>query len=172
MKKALFILSIITSLSTNTSAQVNPHAIGVRLGGGSFGSGAEISYQHGLGEANRLEIDLGWSTYKANNGFGKDSYKHYTHTFLTGIYHWDWNLVSSLNWYVGPGAQLGFYQDRYDDNNDGITLSLGGQIGIEYDFNELGAPILLALDMRPMWGFLGGTSGAGYGAALSVRYIF
>ncbi|NRA11880.1 MAG: hypothetical protein HRT57_07995, partial [Crocinitomicaceae bacterium] len=47
----------------------------------------------------------------------------------------------------------------------------GGQIGIEYDFNSLGAPILIGFDTRPMWGFLNG-GGVGYGAAFSIRYTF
>lgn len=77
-----------------------------------------------------------------------------------------------MNWYVGPGAQLGFYQNKWNTNDDGITLALGGQIGLEFDFNELGAPLLLSLDTRPMWGFIGGGSGFGYGGALGLRYTF
>jgi len=161
MKKIIVILAL--SMVTISSAQVNPHAIGLRGGGGNFGLGGEISYQHGMGSSNRLEFDLGW---RGNNG------NNYTHTALTGIYHWVWNIEDGLNWYVGPGAQLGFYQDKFFNNNNGVTLSIGGQIGLEYDFNDLGAPLLLGLDLRPMWGFIGGTSGVGYGGAFSLRYTF
>lgn len=167
MKKGILLMafSVITFFGAN--AQVNPHAIGVRLGGDNFGRGAELSYQHGLGDANRLELDLGASI--DNSGFYKA-----TSLGISGIYHWVWNITSGLNWYAGLGGQLGYYSygDSFSEN-DGITLAAGGQIGIEFDFNELGAPILLSLDTRPMWGFLNtGNSGFGYGAALGIRYIF
>jgi hypothetical protein len=163
MKRIGIIVLLAIGISQTSQAQVNPHAIGIRGGSGNFGYGGEISYQHGLGSANRLEVDLGW---RGNNGNG------YRHTAITGVYHWVWNITNGLNWYVGPGAQIGLYQDKWNNNNDGITLGLGGQIGIEYDFNTLGAPILLGLDTRPMWGFNGGVSGIGYGGAFSLRFTF
>lgn len=161
MKKTITILSLI--ITTIGCAQVNPHAIGLRGSGGNFGLGGEISYQHGMGSSNRLEFDLGWRG---------DHNKNYTHTALTGVYHWVWNIEDGLNWYIGPGAQLGFYQDKYFSSNNSTTLSIGGQLGLEYDFNDLGAPLLLGLDIRPMWGFIGATSGIGYGGAFSLRYTF
>ena len=93
--------------------------------------------------------------------------------FLSGVYQWDWNLTSGLNWYVGPGAALGFY--NWDDgktSSSGLNLGLGGQIGLEFDFNEMGAPILLSLDARPMFDFIGYDNGLGWGAALGVRYVW
>ncbi len=91
---------------------------------------------------------------------------------ISGIYHWVYNISGGLNWYIGPGAQVGLYEDRNNSNNDGITLAVGGQLGLEYDFNNLGAPILLGIDTRPMWGFSGGTQGVGYGGALSLKFTF
>ena len=159
MKKFLAIVFVIFSMSFIAQAQVNPHAIGLRLGGDGDVNGGEISYQHGLGEANRLEFDLGW-------GGNKD----HSRMVFTGIYHWDWNITSGLNWYVGPGASIGFYE--YDNGDDYINIGIGGQIGIEYDFISLGAPILLSLDWRPMWDFVGDNNGLGWGAALGIRYIW
>jgi hypothetical protein len=159
----LLVVIFLSAFSFNTNAQVNPHAIGIRGLSGNFGIGGEVSYQHGLGSSNRLEVDLGWKRNDGNN---------YNHSALTGIYHWVWNLTDGLNWFAGVGAQLGFYRDKWAGENDGITLGVGGQIGIEYDFNELGAPILLGLDTRPMWGLNGGVSGIGYGAAFSLRFTF
>ena len=163
MKKLLIALVCMVAMATNGNAQVNPHALGVRGGSGNFGFGGEISYQHGLGDANRLELDLGWRGNSGNNS---------RHIGITGIYHWVWNITSGLNWYVGPGAQVGLYNNSGVSNEDGITLALGGQLGLEYDFNHLGAPILLGLDTRPMWGFIGGGSGLGYGGAFSLRFTF
>lgn len=165
MKNKLLTLGFCLGILFSGTAQVNPHAIGIRGGSGTFGNGAEISYQKGFGDANRLELDFGWSGNRHN---GND----YSRIGVTGIYHWNWNITSGLNWYFGPGAQLGLYSDNYNDNNDGLTLALGCQLGIEFDFNELGAPFLLSIDTRPMWGFIGGGSGFGYGGALGLRYTF
>jgi len=49
---------------------------------------------------------------------------------------------------------------------------MGGQIGLEYDFSSLGAPILLSLDTRPMWDFLGENAGFGWGMALAIRFVW
>lgn len=159
MKKILLIAFLFSGFGLISQAQINPHALGLRLGGGDDFYGGEISYQHGLSDANRLEFDLGWG--------GND---HHNRMFLTGIYHWDWNLTGGLNWYVGPGAGIGFY--HYDYSEDYTNVAIGGQIGLEYDFNKNGAPILLSLDVRPMWDLLGDYSGFGWGTALGIRYTF
>lgn len=169
MKRVILNLVILVCISQTTSAQVNPHAIGIRGGLGLGGYGGEISYQHGFGEKNRLELDLGWRNYHYDNGKGNDW--RYSHMAFTGIYHWDWNITEGLNWYIGPGAQLGFYNDYYD-NNSGVSLAIGGQIGLEYDFNQHGVPLLLGFDARPMWDFIGYYAGVGAGGAFSLRYTF
>ncbi|MEO9531348.1 MAG: hypothetical protein ABJG68_11495 [Crocinitomicaceae bacterium] len=161
MKKILFALTLF--ISTLSYSQVNPHAIGVRLGGSHYGHyGGEISYQHGFGDANRLEVDLGWRNHKNWSSLG-----------VAVVYHWVWNITDGLNWYVGPGGHISMYSGK-DNFNDGFGLALGGQIGIEYDFNQHGAPLLLSLDARPMWNFIGsnGYGGFGYGSALGIRYTF
>ena len=143
-------------------AQINPHAIGFRFWGDGNINGAEISYQHGLSDANRLEFDLGLR-----------GYKHYNNTILSGVYQWVWNISDGLNWYAGPGAAIGFYNwDNNLESSSGLNLGIGGQIGIEYDFNELGAPIQVSLDVRPMLDLAGYTSGFGWGAALGIRYTW
>ncbi len=164
MKRYLF--ALILSLSfAGSYAQVHSHALGIRGGAGNYGSGGELSYQHALGGENRLELDLGWRRYNRNND-------RYSHLGITGIYQWVWNIEDGFNWYAGLGGQLGLYSDKYNSENDGATLSVGGQLGIEYDFNQLGAPIQMSFDIRPMWGFFSGYSGIGYGAAFSIRYTW
>jgi hypothetical protein len=172
MKKVIVIIAILVGFGFSSAAQVNPHAIGLRGGAGNYGSGGEVSYQHGIGEANRLELDLGWR--RRNNGIfgnGNGNGNDYNYLYVAGIYHWNFNITEGLNWFVGPGAIVGFYNDKYNDSYDGISIGVGGQIGIEYDFNYLGAPILIGLDTRPMWSFIN-AGGAGYGAAFSIRYTF
>lgn len=156
MKKVLLGLVLLFGAVNFSSAQVNPHAIGIR-----GGYGWELSYQHGMGPANRLEFDLGLGNY----GFD-----------LTGAYHWDWNIVSGLNWFVGPGATVGFWGGGNKVNgyngNGYLNLGVGGQIGLEFDFKKIGAPILLSLDSRPMWNFNGYNGGFGWGADFGVRYVW
>lgn len=158
MKKILLVAFFVLGMIVLANAQVNGRAIGLRFGGGTY-SGAEISYQHGIGSANRIELDLGFGGYKGHNRM-----------FLAGVYHWDMNIVESLNWYIGPGASLGFY--HYDGIADYIGVALGGQVGLEYDFNSLDVPVLISIDARPMWDFIGDNAGLGWGGALGVRYTF
>jgi hypothetical protein len=162
VKKVLILIALLAGFAFNASSQINPHAIGLRGGAGNNGNGGEITYQHDLGGDHRLELDLGWSVNR----------NLYSHMAFTGIYHWWWNLEGGFNWYVGPGAQVGLFQNKLGSSNDGITLGIGGQIGVEYDFNTLDVPLLLSLDSRPMIGLAGGTSGFGFGVALGLRYTF
>lgn len=165
MKKIILSLTIALVQVVGANAQVNPNAIGVRSGGGNYGFGGEISYQKGLGNANRLELDLGWGSYNAGFGYRAG------YTAVTGIYHWVFVLDDGLNWYVGPGGQLLLFSNNYIGSSS-IAAGFGGQIGIEYDFNKHDFPLLLSLDTRPMFLFSNGGSGVGWGGALSVRYTF
>ena len=112
MKKIIMLLLALFAISFYAHSQVNPHALGARLSGGSF-VGAELSYQQGLGNTNRFELDL---------GVGGDRF------YLAGIYHWNWNVVGAFNWYLGPGASLGAYS--FDNPADFINIGVGGQIGL------------------------------------------
>ena len=58
MKKNFLVLAIVLAGFFTAQAQVNPHAIGLRFGGGTA-FGGELSYQMGMGSSNRLELDLG-----------------------------------------------------------------------------------------------------------------
>ena len=99
---------------------------------------------------------------------------HQSRFSFAAIYHWDWRITEGLNWFIGPGAGLGFYSydNTYENSNDYFNVALGGQIGMEYDFNTVNAPILLSLDVRPMWDFAGYDAGLGWGMALGVRYTW
>lgn len=159
MKKLGFLLGVVLCVSMSSRAQMDANAIGLRFSGGGFGSGAEISYQKSLG-GNRLELDLGGYTRSKHGGLG-----------LVAIYHWGWNIVEDLHWYVGPAAGLGFFNNR-NQNETYVTLSVGGQIGLEYDFRTLGAPLQASLDFRPMGTIFGNTWGHGWSSGLGIRYLF
>ena len=155
MKKIGLIFLLTIGLSVVTIAQVEPHAIGVRLGGGNYGGGFEASYQHGLGDANRLEFDLGINSYNSSSYFS-----------AVGIYQWIWMIGEGFNWYAGPGAQfLGF------KNN--AAFGIGGQVGVEYNFNvALETPLQISIYTRPMMKFGSNTNDFGWVAALGIRYTF
>ena len=148
---------IASAFATVATAAIPANAIGARLNGG-----AEVSYQRGLSSKNRLEIDVGWYSNRYYNH--NDSWSSLG---VTGIYQWDWNITSGLNWFVGPGGAIGIYSGH----ESGLGLGVGGQIGLEYNFNTLGAPILLGLDLRPMWGVFS-NAGMNNDAGLSIRYTF
>lgn len=146
MKRILCLGCLIGFFLSSSSAEIPANAAGLRLGGGSYGGGAEVTYQMAMGSSNRLELDLGWG-----GAIG-----------LAGVYQWHWNIVDEWNWYAGPGAQVVLW-------DGGAGIAVGGQIGIEYNFNTMGVPLLLSIDTRPMIGL-----GGGFGAdgAVSVRYTF
>lgn len=149
MKKVIACVVVGLAMVATTFAQ--DKGIGLRFTGG-YDNGAEASFQMDMGDANRLEADLGFGSY---GGFA-----------LTGIYHWKWSLEEQLTegfaWYAGPGAGIRI-------NSNGFGAGIVGQIGIEYTFPSL--PIQLSIDSRP--GFYFGAGGySDWGGALGVRYRF
>ena len=159
MKKIALIVGIILGFSLFANAQVNPKALGLRLGGDGDINGAEISYQHGLSESNRLEFDLGLG--------GND---HHNRLYLFGLYHWVENINEGLNWYYGAGGNVGFFE--YEENDDYINIGISGQIGLEYDFSDLNVPLLLSIDFRPGLDIVGDNAGLGWGTSLGIRYLW
>lgn len=150
MKKLFLTAMFIATIFSSTNAQDVSKAIGARLG-----MGAEFSYQHALSDANRLEFDLGLGGWD-HGGFS-----------LSGLYHWVFNIDNGLNWYVGPGAQIG---SVWSKNEYAFGIGIAGQIGIEYNFDF---PLQLSLDWRPSWSIIPSGHGFGYdGVAVGVRYRF
>lgn len=155
MKKLFLTLMLAAGIMAGVQAQSSDKAFGVRLG-----YGAELSYQQALSGSNRLEADLGLGGWD-HTGF-----------LVSGIYQWVFNIQEGLNWYVGPGAQVGLASYRDNNNNWKSDLGIGvvGQIGIEYNFDF---PLQLSLDYRPSWMIIPSGAGFGYyGIALGVRYTF
>ena len=142
MKKFIMVIAAVLCLSSAAFAQ--SRALGVRAT-----YGAELSYQHSIG-SNFVEADLGWF----KNGF-----------YLTGVYDFVFASEGNFNFYAGPGAAVGFYNDS---ETSGINLGIAGQLGLEYNFN---IPLQLSLDWRHVFNFIHG--GFGWeGIALGIRYRF
>ncbi|MFD1162351.1 MULTISPECIES: hypothetical protein [Hwangdonia] len=162
--KKLFLLSVaVLGFTFAASAQeISNNAIGLRLGD-SDGFGAEISYQHALGDNNRLELDLGWRDGKNYDGFK-----------LAGLYQWVWNLDGGFNWYAGAGGGLGSFSVNVPGGNDATDtfIFVAGDVGIEYNFD---IPLLLSLDFRPEIGFGNdnfNNNDLDFDIALGIRYQF
>ncbi len=162
MKKQLLTLAFcFISMVVFSQTHINKHAIGMRLGGGnSFGS--QVTYQYGLSNYNRVEVDLGFNGNNNGNGFN-----------LSGIYQWVWDIESGFNWYAGPAVTIGSwdYKNTYNGSRDsGAYLGIGGQIGAEYNFIEI--PLMISLDTQPTFGLTDVYSTFNMGLSLSVRYTF
>jgi hypothetical protein len=166
MRRIFLLFIAVMLMQVIAFAQVADHALGIRFGT-VHGVGTEISYQHGFGPVNRLEIDLGFSSdYDYVNDFKQE----YNSWGLTGVYHWVRNLDNNLNWYYGPGGKIGSWSSNMGYNykyNNGMFLAAVGDIGLEYCF-PIG--IQLALDARPEIGLI--NNGSGVNIGFSARYQF
>ena len=137
MKKIILSVIMLIGLTFTTQAQdISKNALGLRLGSND-GFGAEVSYQRGMSDINRLELDLGW-----RNSKDVDAFK------LAGIYQWVWNIDGDFNWYAGVGGGLGSWSNA--NNTNGTFIFAAGDVGIEYNFD---IPLQLSLDVRPELGF-------------------
>ncbi|MBC7948782.1 MAG: hypothetical protein H7Y42_12915 [Chitinophagaceae bacterium] len=88
---------------------------------------------------------------------------------FTGLYeiHGDINGATGLKWYIGPGAHIGVYNDKY---GDGGYIGIDGVIGLDYKFS--GAPINISLDWQPSFEFGDGRGFTGSWGGLGIRYTF
>ncbi|MBD3861892.1 MAG: hypothetical protein ACI9NI_001926 [Olleya marilimosa] len=158
MKKYFLFAFAIFGFATITYGQdISDNAIGLRLGD-SDGFGAEVSYQRALGDNNRLEVDLGWRSGSAYDGFK-----------LAGLYQWVWVLDGDFNWYAGVGGGVGSYSFDNKAFDDETFVFAAGDIGIEYNFD---IPLQLSLDFRPELGFGDYRDDLDFDIALGIRYRF
>lgn len=95
---------------------------------------------------------------------------------FTGLYeyHDDINGAPGLKWYIGPGAHLGFYNDRWAnrllaDEDDRLDLGVDGVIGLDYKIN--GAPLNISLDWQPSFTIVADPEFRSWGG-LGVRFTF
>lgn len=154
MKKALLLagcLVVLASLQSNAQSMGRSYktALGVKIwdGGG-------ISLKHFLDGKNALEgIGYFW-----DNGVR-----------ITGLYeiHGDISGAPGLKWYIGPGAHIGFYNNKH---GDGAFAGIDGVLGLDYKINK--APINLSIDWQPSFEFGNDRGFVGSWGGLGVRYTF
>ena len=95
---------------------------------------------------------------------------------ITGLYEYQnhFSDAERLNWYIGFGGHIGFWNGdnvKWGDSETNYTVvGIDGILGLEYNFREV--PINLGIDWKPTFNFIGYSGFWGDGGALSVRYIF
>lgn len=82
--------------------------------------------------------------------------------------HHSINGVNGLQWYVGPGAHVAFYDRAYFGGAN--VLGIDGVLGLDYRIP--GTPLNLSLDWQPSFDFSKGSDFNGDWGGLSIRYIF
>lgn len=137
------------SQSSNDKGSSYRTALGVKVwdGGG-------ISFKHFVNGNNALElVGYFWSQGMR----------------ITGLYeiHGPVSGANGLQWYIGPGAHIGFYNSK---NGDGNFAGIDGVLGLDYKFN--GAPINISLDWQPSFEFGNNRGFVGSWGGLGIRYTF
>lgn len=142
MKKIILAAALVLGFAVAASAQ--PKAIGIR-----GGYGAELSYQHYVGDSKFVEADLGLGDFKYLNVAA-------TYNFILS------EFGNGFRAYAGPGLAVGL--------GEYLHLGVAGQVGIEYNFD---VPLQLSLDVRPQLGLVNEAFGIwGWYPHLGIRYRF
>jgi hypothetical protein len=183
MKKVLFV-AILAFASVMAYAQ--PRAIGGRLG--AFDG---VSYQHGFGENNMLEIEAGFSIDgRMDYWYNESNVRYHDRAWGNSIqaavtYDWidpfgakfPWEHKGEWHWYMGVGAAGGYgwnlwgygsyagYGVGYGYRCDWGFIGGAGRVGVEYDF---WFPLQLSVDWRPTLG--AALAGDGNGNVMSGLY--
>ncbi len=90
-------------------------------------------------------------------------------TRITGLYeiHGDIQNAGGLKWYIGPGAHVGFYNNK--NYGGGTYIGLDGVLGLDYKIKS--APINFSLDWQPSFEFGDGAGFSGNWGGLAIRYV-
>jgi hypothetical protein len=160
MKKSFLLVAILAIVGAAT-AVAQPRAIGVNIG-----YGIDLSYQHGLGEANMIDLSV---NIPAFNGIGATATYDWINPFNTAI---PWNEKGEWNWSLGVGAGAGIHGFKQPFWYAGVV----GHVGVEYNF---WFPLQLSVDWRPNVGVAGyhntvifNGTGLYAGVTIGVRYRF
>ncbi len=153
MKKYIFLAATALVLTVTASAQSKGRDYRTALGV-KFLDGGGITLKHFVNDKAALEgIGYFWSQG----------------TRITGLYelHFDISGAPGLKWYVGPGAHVGFYNNKY---GGGSWVGIDGVLGLDYKINN--APLNLSLDWQPSFEFGTGRGFTGNWGGFGIRYTF
>jgi hypothetical protein len=156
MKKIILIVLISFCFATVSFSQNYNTGIGLR---GGFSSGLTIKHFVSSNSAIEAIIATRWQGLE-----------------LTGLYefHHSFFDAESLNWYIGFGGHVGFWNGDHsywgEPGTDYTVAGVDGILGIEYSFRTV--PINIGIDWKPELNLIGYTGFWADGGALSIRYIF
>ena len=160
MQKICFsILTLLAFLASTELAhgQVYKTAVGARLG-----YPVSASVKHFISDESALEAYAGIRPYL--NYFGLNA-------SLAYLYHQPIDAVDNLQWYVGAGGSVFFYNYSFVNDFASIGFGVNGYLGLDYVLDDY--PVNLTIDWVPSL-ILGNnplsTFGFGYGA-LGIRYV-
>ena len=156
MKKTIILSIVLVTIalgSAKAQSNVNSTDYNTALGV-KFYPGA-ITLKHFVTDQNALEV-LG---YFWNRG-----------SRITGLYEIHGNIAGApgLKWYIGPGAHIAFYNDKYYQGKS--YFGVDGVLGLDYKIRT--APINLSIDWQPSFEFGDGAGFSGNWGGLAVRYVF
>jgi len=155
MKRTLIVIFVLAALVAGAQAQTYKSAIGLR-GGDPSG----VNFKTFINRVNALELSAGTG--------------YWGHNFaITGFYEWqrptDW--TPNLDWFIGPGAHVGFWNDYYRDTYEtGILVGIDGMIGLEYTLDEV--PVNFSLGVGPTFQLTSGPGWYYWNGGFAVRYVF
>jgi hypothetical protein len=106
---------------------------------------------------------------KGNNAAEFIGYFYRNGTRITGLYeiHFDINGAPGLKWYIGPGAHVGFYNQKH---GGGTNIGLDGVLGLDLKIKN--APLNFSVDWQPAIEFADGRGFNGSWGGLGIRYTF
>ena len=139
------------SISTNSSNYTT--ALGIK-----FLDGAGVTLKHFVNEKAAIEgIGYFW-----NRG-----------ARITGLYelHFDIAGADGLKWYIGPGAHIGFYNNKYFGKNANRSFGgIDGVLGLDYKVKS--APLNFSLDWQPSFEFGEDRGFIGSWGGFAIRFTF
>ncbi|MEP2669351.1 MAG: hypothetical protein ABJH04_10175 [Cyclobacteriaceae bacterium] len=155
----LILLAGVISLPAQSLGQTYKTALGLKV----WGDGGGISVKNFVSPTNAVE-GVGYFWERGAR--------------IVGLYEFHGKIdgAPGLNWYIGPGAHIGFYNNRYydqryfDGDGSGSYIGLDGVLGLDYKFD--GVPINLSIDWQPSFEFGSNRGFIGSWGGLGVRYTF
>ncbi len=155
MKRVSTIMVLLVALTIGAQAQSYKSAIGLR-GGDPSG----ISFKTFINSTNALEFVAGTGYFGHNLN-------------LTGYYEWQkpTGWAPNLDWFIGPGAHLGFWNSTYrDEYSTNVIMGFDGIIGLEYTLDDI--PLNFAVGAGPSFNLTTGPAWYYWNGGFSVRYVF
>ncbi len=147
------VIFLVLFSQTNVFSQYYGSAIGLRLGNASGITG---------------KIFLGGKTYL--EGMLTTRWDGIN---ITALAEFSQNMVDTpgLGWYYGFGANIGFWKDRNEQDNDtDLFVGVDAIVGMEYTFDSI--PMNLSIDWKPYINIITHPGFIADEFALSVRYAF